>query len=85
MKKSFLTVLFALFCTMGFAQLSFNVKAGLISAVTSVKTLTIPNLNQEHALEWEWNTNSATLFPYSPRYSSHRKVRNIQVDIAVAS
>ncbi len=29
MKKSFLTVLFALFCTMGFAQLSFNVKAGL--------------------------------------------------------
>ena len=29
MKKSVLTVLFALFCTMSFAQLSFNVKAGL--------------------------------------------------------
>ena len=28
MKKSVLTVLFALFCTMSFAQLSFNVKAG---------------------------------------------------------
>lgn len=29
MKKVFLTVLFALICTMGFSQVSFNVKAGL--------------------------------------------------------
>lgn len=29
MKKSILTVLFALICTMGFSQVSFNVKAGL--------------------------------------------------------
>lgn len=29
MKKSILTVLFALICTIGFAQVSFNVKAGL--------------------------------------------------------
>lgn len=29
MKKSILTVLFALICTLGFAQVSFNVKAGL--------------------------------------------------------
>lgn len=29
MKKVFFTVFLALCCTMGFAQLSFNVKAGL--------------------------------------------------------
>ena len=29
MKKVFFTILFVLCCTMGFAQLSFNVKAGL--------------------------------------------------------
>ena len=29
MKKVFFTVLFALICTMGFSQVSFNVKAGL--------------------------------------------------------
>ena len=31
MKKVFLTVLFALICTMGFSQVSFNVKAVQIS------------------------------------------------------
>lgn len=29
MKRSFFTVLFALICTLGFSQVSFNVKAGL--------------------------------------------------------
>ena len=42
MKKSILTVLFALICTMGFSQVSFNVKAGLnLSSLNSATLLQI--------------------------------------------
>ena len=56
MKKSILTVLFALICTMGFSQVSFNVKAGLnLSSYIGVRIQITPNLNPEHVSEWGWS------------------------------
>lgn len=54
MKKSILTVLFALICTMGFSQVSFNVKAGL-NLSSLVRIQITPNLNPEHVSEWGWS------------------------------
>lgn len=53
MKKSILTVLFALICTMGFSQVSFNVKAGLNLILVRIQIT--PNLNPEHVSEWGWS------------------------------
>lgn len=56
MKKSILTVLFALICTMGFSQVSFNVKAGLnLSSYIGENSDHTPNLNPEHVSEWGWS------------------------------
>ena len=68
MKKSVLTVLFALFCTMSFAQLSFNVKAGLNlqRRLISATTRTTPNSNPEYVLVSEWNISSPTSFTLQP-------------------
>lgn len=55
MKKSILTVLFALICTMGFSQVSFNVKAGLNLSSYLVRIQITPNLNPEHVSEWGWS------------------------------
>ena len=55
MKKSILTVLFALICTMGFSQVSFNVKAGLNLSSYIGENSDHPNLNPEHVSEWGWS------------------------------
>ena len=51
MKKSILTVLFALCSTIGFAQVSFQVKAGLNLSSYIGEIPTIPNSSPEHASE----------------------------------
>lgn len=55
MKKSILTVLFALICTMGFSQVSFNVKAGLNLSSYIGENSDHSNLNPEHVSEWGWS------------------------------
>lgn len=55
MKKSILTVLFALICTMGFSQVSFNVRLVLTLVVILVRIQITPNLNPEHVSEWGWS------------------------------
>lgn len=55
MKKSILTVLFALICTMGFSQVSFNVKAGLNLSSYIGENSDHSEFKPGHVSEWGWS------------------------------
>lgn len=85
MKKVFFTVFLALCCTMGFAQLSFNVKAGLNLSSYIGDNSDHSKFKPGHVSEWEWNISLPIWFPCSLRCSFRKKVRNIQKDMTEAS
>ena len=78
MKRSFFTVLFALICTLGFSQVSFNVKAGLnLSSYigeNSDNSKFKPGVRLGVGMEYQFNEMVA-------HYSSLRKEPSIQVII----
>lgn len=82
MKKSILTVLFALICTMGFSQVSFNVKAGLnLSSYigeNSDHSEFKPGARIGVGMEYQFND----MISLQPFHCSFRKRgQNIQVDL----
>lgn len=82
MKKSILTVLFALICTMGFSQVSFNVKAGLnLSSYigeNSDHSEFKPGARIGVGMEYQFND---MIYLYSLHCSFRKRGQNIQVDL----
>lgn len=81
MKKSILTVLFALICTMGFSQVSFNVKAGLnLSSYigeNSDHSEFKPGARIGVGMEYQFND----MISYSLHCFFRKRGQNIQVDL----
>lgn len=81
MKKVFFTVLFALICTMGFSQVSFNVKAGLnLSSYigeNSDHSEFKPGARIGVGMEYQFND----MISLQPSLFFRKRGQNIQVDL----